>query len=81
MTNRMDKHQCLTCGQPLIRDIDSEPNNPFASIVCTSCEKELRSQFKAHMNNGNVLKNTKRMVFNVGNEKLNLAQAKKAVAK
>lgn len=80
MTNRMEKHQCLTCGTPLIRDPDGDSDNPFASIVCTKCEEELKERYWSHRKKeGQPFKSTKKLRFKLGDRPMNFSKAKRAL--
>jgi uncharacterized Zn finger protein (UPF0148 family) len=71
--NRLENHECLQCGTPLIR-LDNIP-------VCSSCEKLLREKQHAYRNKNAMFKRVNKLGFKIGGERVSFAKAKRVLTK
>lgn len=72
---RLDRHECLICGIPLVR-IDGFP-------LCSQHEEEVKKKYFEGRKRGNfrkIFKNVRPMKFNIDGRRFNLREAKKKLA-
>ena len=74
--NRLENHECLRCGVPLIRN-DTE--NPF-HVVCNQCEEFYKEAYwKQRNKSAQPFKNVRKIKLNVFGKDMTLGEAKKVL--